>query len=123
LKHERSLKVSALCAHVQASAIDPNYLQYREKWLSPEATANLAEDQAREQIHNAMKILDPSFDIPDISEGIDTLTHIRSQADMDQVTTWLGNARQHVSAGVPGWSTNPPPSAKAAADHWMRVRI
>jgi hypothetical protein len=70
-----------------------------------------------------MKILDPSFDIPDISEGIDTLTHIRSQVDMDQVTTWLGNARQHVGAGVPGWSTNPPASAKAAADHWMRVRV
>jgi hypothetical protein len=68
-----------------------------------------------------MKNLDSSFDIPDISEGIETLTHIRSQPDMDQVMAWLGTARQHVGVGVPGWSTNPPASAKAAADLWVRV--
>ena len=109
---------------VQAAAVEPAQLQYREQWMSPAATAALGEDAAKERIHQVIKNLDASFDTPDTSEGIQTLTHVREAQELERVLAWLGPARQAAgSGGALGWATAPPASAQAAADAWLRVRL
>ena len=110
-----------LC-HVQAAGLDPEHIRYRETWMSPAATSGMSEDQVKERIHAVMKGLEPSFDLPDTAEGIETLTHVRTPEDLVPVLAWLGNAKQYAARPQPGWSTPAPPNARAAAEAWQRVR-
>jgi hypothetical protein len=112
---------------LQASSVDPAQLQYREQYMSIAATSGMDEEQARARVHEVIRMLEPTFDIPSTAEGIEMLTHIRCQDDLAQVLTWLGPAVQQTAMQangrkVPGWSTPAPPSAKAAADAWALVR-
>jgi hypothetical protein len=108
---------------MQAAGLDHAHLQYRETWMSPTATAGLPEDEVKERIHAVIKNLDPTFDLPDTAEGIETLTHVRTREDWEPVLAWLGNAKQFEVHQQPGWCTPSPPSARAAADAWQRVRF
>jgi hypothetical protein len=101
---------------MQAKAVDPTHLQYREQWMAPASTTSLTEDQVRDRIHEVMKNLDSSFDIPSTAEGLEMLTHVRSHDDVEQVVAWLGAARQCASLGhKPGWATPPPARLLGAA--------
>ena len=107
---------------MQASGVDAATLQYREQWMSPAGTASLPEDAVKERIHAVIKALDATFDLPDTSEGIETLTHVRTADDVAAVLAWLGAAKQQGGPGQVGWGTPPPASAQAAAAAWMQVR-
>jgi hypothetical protein len=89
--------------------------------MSATATAGLAAEAVNERIHAVMKSLDPTFDLPDTSEGIETLTHVRTAEDLEQVLSWLSVAMQYSSNTQPGWSTPAPAAAQEAANAWLRV--
>jgi len=97
--------------------------------MSKAATAEMDDEEARARVHEVIRMLDNSFDVPSTTEGIEVLTHVRTDEDLEQVLTWLGPAVQQaaidqVNGQKPlGWSTPPPASAKAAADAWMQVRL
>lgn len=97
--------------------------------MSKAATADMDDEQARARVHEVIRMLDNTFDVPSTTEGIEVLTHVRTDEDLEQVLIWLGPAVQQaaidqVNGQQPlGWSTPPPPSAKAAADAWLQARI
>lgn len=90
--------------------------------MSPEATAAMTDAEAQDRVHAVIKALDPSFDLPDTSEGIRTLTHIRSGDDLQKVLSWLSEARQFALYRRPGWASAPAAAAQAAAAAWTHVR-
>lgn len=113
---------------LQATAVEPAHLQYREQYMSKAATADMDDEQARGRVHEVIRMLDKTFDVPSTTEGIEVLTHVRTDEDLEQVLQWLGPAIQQaaidqVNGQKPlGWSTPAPSSAKVAADAWMQVR-
>ena len=105
---------------MQAVGVPPDHLKYREHWMSPASTATLSEDDTKERIHSVIQRLDSSFELPDTAEGIETLTHLRTDDDQSSILAWLGTAAQGKAVG---WATPPPPAAKAAADAWYNAQV
>lgn len=98
--------------------------------MSKKATASMDEEQSRARVHEVIRMLDNTFEVPSTQEGIEVLTHIRDEDDLNQVLNWLGSAAQQAAVPVGpngrktlGWSTPPAPTAKAAADAWLQVRF
>jgi hypothetical protein len=118
---EHLASMTRLCS-LQAKAVEPTHLQYRDQWMSPANTADLNEDQVRDRIHEVIKNLDSTFDVPSTAEGLDMLTHVRSHDDVEQVIAWLGAARQYALGHKPGWAT-PPPSRLLGASAVTRAPV
>lgn len=106
---------------MQAVGVPADHLKYREHWMSPANTANLSEGDAKERIHSVIQRLDNTFELPDTAEGIETLTHLRTDEDQNSILAWLNTAVQHGQAQSIGWATPPPASAQATADAWYQV--
>lgn len=112
---------------MQAKNVDPGHLNYRAQYLTPESTPGMERAAVVDRIHEVMAGLDPSFEVPYTHEAIDSLAHVRDQAGIDLVLTWLAYATQYTTEGASygkiGWGT-PPSSARAAvAAAWTQVRI
>lgn len=112
---------------MQAKNVDPGHLNYRAQYLTPESTPGMERATVVDRIHEVMAGLDPSFEVPYTHEAIDSLAHVRDQAGIDLVLTWLAYATQYTTEGASygkiGWGT-PPASARAeVAAAWTQVRI